>query len=357
MKRVVIILTAFLLSLTVTAQTDSRTPQYVTYNYLLSLMGIYGVDEADEAVLQRLSAYEFRTPDATVNAKGGLLSVAVIQQGGVPQEYADLLSHFFGIQPQPAAGQLVIQPSFPADWDSCYVHTPDIDYAFRRDGLLLTYQVTQRSQRPLTVVVRQEAGMGRYVEVKGNRDAQQTLQFRRPSLLPEVTLASGYDDSHLQAPGMAEPNFDRRFKTQNLEKFFTREVSHSLVEEYIMEKEYVVEGVPFLLPKEGLNAAVVHYPDTLSVPLNTKAECLWLLLTGNSISRDVHQSKALIVAHYQDGTADILPLINPDNWGNIREGSSVRRCLPLNPDKKVMTLDIRPLVADVGVALLGLTLQ
>ncbi len=357
MKRTVIILAALLLSLSLTAQTDSSTPRYMTYNYLLSLLGIYGVDEADDAVLRRLSDYEFRTPDPAVNAKGGLLSVAVIKQGGVPHEYADLLSHFFGIQPQPAAGQLVIQPSFPADWDSCYVHTPEIDYAFRRDGLLLTFQVTQRSQRPLVVVVRQEAGKGRYVEVKGNGDAQQTLQFRRPSLLPEVTLASGYDDSHLQAPGIVEPEFEQRFKTQNLEKLFNREMRHDLVDDFIMEKEYVVEGVPFQLPEAGPNAAVVNYPDTLTVPLNAKAGHLWMLLTGNSISSDVHQSKVLVVAHYQDGTADILPLINPDNWGNIREGSSVRRCLPLNPDKKLISLAIRPLVADVWIGLLGLTLQ
>ncbi len=351
----VIFLAAFVLSLSVTAQNDSSTPQYMTYNHLLSLLGIYGVDEADDAVLKRLSAYEFRTPDPAVNAKGGLLSVAVIKQGGVPREYADLLSHFFGIQL--SDGQLVIQPSFPADWDSCYVHTPDIDYNFRRNGLLLTYEVTQHSERPLTVVLRQDAGMGRYVEVKGNRDARQTLQLRRPSLLPEVTLVSGYEDSHLQAPGIVEPQFDSRFKTQKLDKLFTDNVTHNLVDDYVMEKEYVVEGVPFVLPEEGPNAAVVNYPDTLTIPLNTKADRLWLLLTGSKVSRDVHQSKALVVAHYQDGTADILPLINPDNWGNIAEGTSVRRCLPLNPDKKVISLDIRPLADDVTLALLGLTLQ
>ncbi len=357
MKRTVILLVAVFLTFSAMAQKSSPAPQYLTYNALLSMLGISGVDDADDQVLQRLGAYEFKTPDAEVNAKGGLLSVAVIKQGQVPKEYQKLLTQFFGIQPDTKNGRCILHPSFPAEWTFCRVHTPQLDYTFRRQGRQLTYEVTQRFGTPLTMVLRQNRGMGQYVEVTGSNQQQQLLTVDSPTQLTTVSYTSSYDDAALLAPGMEEPSFEGRFKTCRMVEWLTDSIRYDMQPGFIMDKEYIVKGVPFLVAQEGNNVAMINYPDTLTLKINARAERLWLLLWGNDISRDAHQSKAFAVAHYQDGTADILPLINPDNWGTMPKGSALRRCLPLNPDKKVVTLDVRPLAPDVKIGVMGVTLQ
>ena len=345
------------MSLPLVAQKVTDSPAYLTQGYLFSLLGYQDADDVDDNIRQQLGAYVFRTPDARVNVQGGLLSVAVIKEGAVPQEYHDVLQHFFGIQPEVAKGRCVLHPAFPADWDSCSVHTPMLDYTFRRQGSLLVYDVTQRYQQPLTVVLRQNSGMGEYVEVKGSDKQQQTILLKAPSLLTDVTFRSSYADELLPAPGLEEPTFEERFRPQHMETLLTDSIRFDIDPEYLIENKYVVRGVPFLVPQEGPNIALVAYPDTLTMPLNTKAHRAWLLLTDTPVTRDAHHTKALIVASYQDGTADILPLINPDNWTPVAPGQARRLCLSLNPDKKLAAIRVRPLADDVTIGLMGVTLQ
>ena len=111
----------------------------------------------------------------------------------------------------------------------------------------------------------------------------------------------------------------------------------------------------------------------------------------------------LIVARYEDGTADTLQLVNPDNWCPIEQeyyindysfhalqprpyrvsldtgivsrdlckalgikgtsdlmipgGAAQMLCMHLDPEKKVIALDILPQSSHVVVGLMGLTLQ
>ena len=99
MKRYLLVVAWLLVSLNMVAQESHAQLFYVTQGYLLSLLGYSDADDVDENIRKQLSAYEFRTPDSHINAQGGLLSVTVIKQGKVPQEYNDLLQRFFGIQP------------------------------------------------------------------------------------------------------------------------------------------------------------------------------------------------------------------------------------------------------------------
>ena len=356
MKRYLLVVAWLLVSLNMVAQESHAQPFYVTQSYLLSLLGYHDADEADDNVRRQLTAYEFCTPDNRVNARGGLLSVAVIKQGRVPQEYNDLLQNFFGIQPSVNEGRCMLQPSFPDNWDSCSVHTPTLDYTFRRQGRDIVYNVTQRFDCPLTIVVRQQSGVGQYVEVTGNTQSQQTIRLTMPSRLPEVKIDNSLD-AFLPTPGLEEPTFEERFKPQRINAFLTDSIRFDMSPDFIIDNEYVVRGVPFLVPMQGNNIAVVSYPDTLTIPLHAKAQRLWLLLADTPVSRDPHQSKAFIIAHYEDGTADILPLINPDNWAPLPAGTARRLCLPLNPDKRLTAVSIRPLFDDISIGLMGITLQ
>ena len=356
MKRTILLLSAALVSLVVAAQNTVAHPSYMTHNYLLSLLGIHDADEADDSLRHQLSAYVFNTPDPQINAKGGLMSVAAIQKKNV-KEYDELLHHFLGIQPAVNQGQCVLHPSFPDSWDHCSIHTPELDYTFQRQGSELVYEVTQRFSRPVTIILRQNSGQGQYMEVKGNNQQRQTIRLKAPSRLPDVTFFSSCADSHITPPGIEEPSFEERFKPQQLQAMLTDSIPFEMDPEYLIDKEYVVRGVPFMVPQQGNNIVYVSSTDTLSVPLHTKASRAWLLLTGEVPQRDPHQSKAFVIAHYQDGTADILPLIAPDNWPVIQEGRAHRLCLRLNPDKKLLSLSIRPLAPDVKIGLMALTLQ
>ena len=330
MKRTILLLSAALVSLIIAAQNTVAHPSYMTHNYLLSLLGIHDADEADDSLRHQLSAYVFDTPDPQINAKGGLMSVAAIQKKNV-KEYDELLHQFLGIQPAMNQGQCVLHPSFPDSWDHCSIHTPELDYTFQRQGSELVYEVTQRFS--------------------------QTIRLKAPSRLPDVTFFSSCADSHLLPPGIEEPSFEERFKPQQLQTLLTDSIPFEMDPEYLIDKEYVVRGVPFMVSQQGNNVVYVSSTDTLSVPLHTKASRAWLLLTGEVPQRDPHQSKAFVIAHYQDGTADILPLITPDNWPVIQEGRAHRLCLRLNPDKKLLSLSIRPLAPDVRIGLMALTLQ
>lgn len=346
-----------LLSLPMVAQKATDSPAYLTQGYLLSLLGYKDIDDADENVRKKLTAYVFRTPDSHINVQGGLLSVAVIKDGKVPQEYDDLLQRFFGIQPAEGEGRCVLHPDLPTHWDSCSVHTPMLDYTFRRQGSLLVYDISQRYQRPLTIVLRQNHGKGEYVEVAGNSSARQTICIKAPSVLPEVTLGSAYEEVKAPAPGLEEPTFEERFRPQRIETLLTDSIPFAIDPEFLIEKEYIVRGVPFLVPLTGNNIANVAFPEVLTIPLSTKAHRAWLLLSDTPVSRDPHQSKALIIASYQDGTADILPLINPDNWKPLASGQARRLCLQLNADKKLAAIRIRSLAEDVTIGLMAVTLQ
>ena len=356
MKRYLLVVAWLLVSLNMVAQESHAQPFYVTQSYLLSLLGYHDADETDDNVRRQLTAYEFCTPDNRVNARGGLLSVAVIKQGRVPQEYNDLLQNFFGIQPSVNEGRCMLQPSFPDDWDSCSVHTPTLDYTFRRQGRDIVYDVIQRFERPLTIVVRQQSGVGQYVEITGNTQPQQTIRLTMPSRLPEVKI-DNFLDAFLPTPGLEEPTFEERFRPQRISAFLTDSIRFDMSPDFIIDNDYVVRGVPFQVSSQGCNIAIVSYPDTLTIPLHAKAQHLWLLLADTPVSRDPHLSKAFIIAHYEDGTADILPLINPDNWAPLPAGTARRLCLPLNPEKRLTAVSIRPLFDAISIGLMGITLQ
>lgn len=174
--------------------------------------------------------------------------------------------------------------------------------------------------------------------------------------MPEVTYSSSYDEAGLVTPGLDEPTFEQRFKPLSLANFCTDSVRFDVQPEFILDNEYIVRGVPFIISLQGRNTVSVSYPDTLSVPLQGRADRLWLLMNGN-VSEGPHVTNALVIAHYQDGSVSLLPLIHPDNWNALPEGEARRLCFRLNPDKKLVALKIRPLLPDIRIGLMAITMQ
>ena len=165
-------------------------------------------------------------------------------------------------------------------------------------------------------------------------------------------------------------------------------------------------GVPFRTPAEGRNIAFTslwdNYPDSLTVPLKGKASRAYLLMAGSTNHMQCHIDNGLIRVYYKDGTCDVMPLRNPDNWppiehiffedglafnrhapalyrlrlktgevsnnfgeelgfpGASREldgGAAVLLEMPLNPDKKLSHLVLETLSNDVVIGLMSITLQ
>ncbi len=65
-----------------------------------------------------------------------------------------LVEGLFGVQPDALAGELLIRPGFPADWDHASLRHTDFQFAFRRDGLTETYAVESHFTKPMRLRLR-----------------------------------------------------------------------------------------------------------------------------------------------------------------------------------------------------------
>jgi len=62
-----------------------------------------------------------------------------------------LMEGLFGAKPDVLAGELVLQPGFPADWDRASIRHPDFSFAFRRDGLKEVFTVEPKFSKPMAL--------------------------------------------------------------------------------------------------------------------------------------------------------------------------------------------------------------
>ena len=313
-----------------------------------------------------------------------------------------LTEGLFGICPDAFSHRCIIHPGFPEAWDSASISTPYIDYRFRRQGNLLIYDITQRFPQSQQIVLRVNLGK------------HQVITVDAPLKLPEVYVYSSYEETPPTPEGTDEPSFDLKFKKVDLTKSYNDSVSHirpEIVDTFfrnqIVKDEYLVMGVPFRTPAVGPNIVCAslsdRYPDQVSIPVKGRADKVWLLLAGTTSTRESRMVNGLIVARYEDGSADTLRLVNPDNWCPVEQdyyvndysfhvlqprpyrvsfdtgivsrnlskamrikgtsdlmipgGAAQMLCMSLDPEKKVVALDIIPQSNGVVVGLMGLTLQ
>jgi hypothetical protein len=67
-----------------------------------------------------------------------------------------LTEGLFGLQPDLVRGTLTIRPGFPAEWNQASIKHADLDFTWRREGWLDTYEISSRLPKsvPLTLVLR-----------------------------------------------------------------------------------------------------------------------------------------------------------------------------------------------------------
>nr|WP_321519408.1 DUF4450 domain-containing protein [uncultured Bacteroides sp.] len=166
-------------------------------------------------------------------------------------------------------------------------------------------------------------------------------------------------------------------------------------------------GVPFRTPAEGKNVAFTslwnNYPDKLEVELTGKASHIYLLTVGTTNHMQSHIVNGIVKVTYNDGSTQVLNLINPENWcpieqdffvdglafklkalrpyrlhlqsgvvsdnlekelhikgvygRNIKGGGGVLLDLPLDKSKELKSLQLTTEANDVIIGLMAVTLQ
>ncbi len=216
------------LSLMVTAQ--RYTPADFNFSLIADHFGVDGLEELDDSQRRLLTDYSFVSSDPYINALGGMVAITAPQWVSMPASQSALLSAFhrgnneeafrqlkttllhnvydsaspkdsvavvarilleglFGIQSNIRQQRCVLHPGFPSEWNEAVVHTPEMDYTFRRVGSGdLYFEVTQHYSRPLLLTLRLNIGQGRFQDIQGTAERYQTFRVKAPQRLPDIRV-------------------------------------------------------------------------------------------------------------------------------------------------------------------------
>ena len=294
-----------------------------------------------------------------------------------------LIQGLYGITPNALEGECIIRPGFPAAWDSASVHTPYLDYSFKRVNGKDVFDVTQNFKRPLKLVIRQNLGGGKYKDTAFSTDKVQHIEL--PTFLPKEEEKDMKEEKDMVgkyplAESIAEQSVDtwasikgvgndfaevnpKECRKVNMDKAFNANVSDIFKNQYLSPRSpyttlcvptqgigdwcstkktaniddtkfrsLIQDGVfmaqvdgdlPFRSPKEGKNIAYTslwdNYPDSISVALKGKASHAYLLMAGSTNAMQYAIGNAVVRVEYSDGTSDELMLVPPVNWCAIEQ--------------------------------------
>lgn len=166
--------------------------------------------------------------------------------------------------------------------------------------------------------------------------------------------------------------------------------------------------IPFSTPGNNGTRNVVftsmwdNYPDSVLIPLNGRSSHIYFLMTGSTNPMQSRITNGEIQVEYKDGTIELLPLKNPENWWPIEQdyyidgyafktgavkppriyfkdateqmdakdyisirgfsnfavskGAATVLDLPLNPQKELRQLKLKAVANDVVIGLMSVTL-
>lgn len=282
----------------------------------------------------------------------------------------------YGITPNALEGKCIIRPGFPAAWDSASVHTPYLDYSFRRVGDKDIFDIEQNFARPLQIVIRQNMGGGKYKDTALTADKRQHVELA--TIKPVDDDEAEAKRTYTLADAVAEQTADRwgtmtgvgndfdqlndgKRRMVNMDAAFNSEVSDIFKNQYLtprspyttlcvptqgmgdwcstkklakiddsklrsMVKDGTFETLPglsFRTPAEGKNIAYTslwdNYPDSITIPLSGKASHAYLLMAGSTNPMQFAIENAVVRVEYTDGTTDELMLVPPVNWCPIEQ--------------------------------------
>ena len=323
-------------------------------------------------------------------ANFGQLSKMDVATGEGYRDFADvtgissraLIQGLYGITPNALEGECILRPGFPAAWDSASVHTPYLDYSFKRVNGKDVFDVTQNFKRPLKLVIRQNLGGGKYKDTAFSTDKVQHIEM--PTILPKEerdmkdekdmvgkyplaeSIAEQAVDAWASIKGVgndfAEVN-PKECRKVNMDKVFNANVSDIFKNQYLSPRSpyttlcvptqgigdwcstkktaniddtkfrsLIKDGVfwahvdgdlPFRSPKKGKNIVYTslwdNYPDSISIMLKGKASHAYLLMAGSTNPMQYAIENAVIRVEYADGTRNELMLTPPVNWCPIEQ--------------------------------------
>ena len=318
-------------------------------------------------------------------ANFGQLSLLDVATGEGYRDFADvtgissraLIQGLYGITPNALEGECILRPGFPAAWDSASVHTPYLDYSFKRVNGKDVFDVIQNFKRPLKLVIRQNLGGGKYKDTAFSTDKVQHIEM--PTITPKKdekekvgkyplaeSIAEQAVDAWASIKGVgndfAEVN-PKECRKVNMDKVFNANVSDIFKNQYLSPRSpyttlcvptqgigdwcstkktaniddtkfrsLIKDGVfwahvdgdlPFRSPKKGKNIVYTslwdNYPDSISIMLKGKASHAYLLMAGSTNPMQYAIENAVIRVEYADGTRNELMLTPPVNWCPIEQ--------------------------------------
>ncbi|KUJ63553.1 glycogen debranching protein [Flavobacteriaceae bacterium CRH] len=84
-------------------------------------------------------------------------------------------------------------------------------------------------------------------------------------------------------------------------------------------------GIRFQTPSDENQKNIIftsmwdNFPESISIPLNGKASHIYFMMAGTTNPMQSRMINGEIKVNYTDGTSDILPLKNPENWWPIEQ--------------------------------------
>lgn len=319
-------------------------------------------------------------------ANFGQLSKMDVATGEGYRDFADvtgissraLIQGLYGITPNALEGECILRPGFPATWDSASVHTPYLDYSFKRVNGKEIFEIRQNFKQPLKIVIRQNMGEGKYLDTAFSTEKVQHIEL--PVVKPEKEEKRTLECAYTLAESIAEQSVDVWASTKgvgndfdevkpeecrwvNMNKVFNANVSDIFKNQYLSPRSpyttlcvptqgigdwcstkktahvddtkfrsLIKDGVfwahvdgdlPFRSPKEGKNIVYTslwdNYPDSISVMLRGKASHAYLLMAGSTNPMQYAIENAVVRVEYADGTRDELMLTPPINWCPIEQ--------------------------------------
>ena len=291
-----------------------------------------------------------------------------------------IINGLFGITPDALYGQCILKPSFPDEWQEASIRTPYLSYTYKREGNRDIYQIEQHFAQPLKIIVRTNAGCGAYMNTEGTTGESQTIIVDRtllpkPPTYPEIPSSRNDVSSkdYLRKMGLEDitPNAADRHEMIDISKSYNAGVNDIFRNKYESPRppyttlQIPVQGIGewchpkltadiddnglricakpllgndslgiydtgkglnFLISRKGRNIVFSslwdNYPNEVRIPISPKAKSYnsaYLMLAGTTNNMQSRIDNALIIAEYEDGSADTLYLENPINWPTINE--------------------------------------
>ena len=313
-----------------------------------------------------------------------------------------IVEGLFGLRPDAIAGELVISPGLPADWDHASLRHPDASITFQRKGLTETYVIEQRFPKLLPLRLELPARGDRpTVSIDGRAIA--TWPIRGPAA-PKYTVVVRWK-SAVPRPA-SRPIVDREATQEyfdsagatipvDLTPYFNDRVTQIFKNEYRSPRSPFVslatpkqgigawaghvnatadiddsglralaraghdritlhDGVPLATPGENGVKNVIfvsqwdNYPREVTVPLSGKTNGVVLLMAGSTNFMQSRFVNGEVVVTYADGSTATLELENPTNWWPIEQDYFIddfqfRRPEPIPLRIDLKTGNVRPI--------------